>query len=523
MIENVQTKTGTDSPDDAFLRAEGLVTRFFTAKGIVKALDKVSLTVRKGEIFGLVGESGCGKSVTATSIMDLIPDPPGRILEGSVYLGNYNILNDLHKLVKINVKSETDVQVKRNKRLIKRHNYVLSKIRGKQVSMIFQEPSLALNPVITIGEQISEGILLHNRVEIANAIIRREMLKDEDIVELHNSLKGVEGDKRSYVNKWTRLYAVQEAEDEIIDILRSSADDEEMLQGMKESINSKKQGNDLRLIQMMRDYYKAEEELFSLTLGLMEAESKSDSRTEADYLTKISNKKREIRTNFSKFIWAKRFFRRKYEKVFTTEARRRGVELLTLVNIAEPERVYDAYPHELSGGMQQRAMIAMALASNPMLLIADEPTTALDVTTQAQILDLIRDLNKVVGSSVLFITHDLAVIAEMCNRLGVMYAGNLVEEGNAEDIFKKPMHPYTVGLLGSIPRADMKRHQITLESIPGSVPNLIDPPPGCKFHPRCKFVMDICSEQKPLLVDTGGNHKVACFLYSKGDEIDAKN
>ncbi len=515
MTENVQTEKNTSVSDDTYLRAEGLVTRFFTAKGIVKALDGVSISVKKGEIFGLVGESGCGKSVTATSIMDLIPDPPGRILEGSVYFGGYNILNDLHKLAKITVKSETNVIVKRNKKLIKRHNNVLSKIRGKQVSMIFQEPSLALNPVLTIGEQISESILLHNRVDVANAIIRRETLKDEDIEKLYNDLKAVQGDMRPYVNKWTRLYAVQEAEEEIIDIFRSNANDEDILVGLKESINGKKHGDDLLLIEMMRNYYRAEDDLFELTLKLMEAEARSDSSTQMEVLSQISEKKTDMRRNFSKFIWMRRIFKRKYERVFVTEARRRGVELLTLVNIAEPDRVYDAYPHELSGGMQQRAMIAMALASNPKLLIADEPTTALDVTTQAQILDLIRDLNKVVGSSVLFITHDLAVIAEMCNRLGVMYAGNLVEEGQAEEIFKKPMHPYTVGLLSSIPRADQRRHEITLESIPGSVPNLIEPPSGCKFHPRCKFAMEICSQQKPQLEDTGGNHKVACFLYSK--------
>jgi peptide/nickel transport system ATP-binding protein len=166
--------------------------------------------------------------------------------------------------------------------------------------------------------------------------------------------------------------------------------------------------------------------------------------------------------------------------------------------------------------MQQRAMIAMAIASNPMMLISDEPTTALDVTTQAQILDLIRDLNKVTGTSVLFITHDLAVIAEMCERLGVMYAGNLVEEGPAAELFNNPSHPYTTGLLSSVPRADIKSNsEIKLESIPGSVPNLITPPTGCRFHPRCKFKMDICAEQKPALVPIDKDHKVACFLYSK--------
>jgi peptide/nickel transport system ATP-binding protein len=169
----------------------------------------------------------------------------------------------------------------------------------------------------------------------------------------------------------------------------------------------------------------------------------------------------------------------------------------------------------MSGGMLQRAMIAMALASNPKMLIADEPTTALDVTTQAQILELIKNLNTVTDSAVLFITHDLAVIAEMCQRVGVMYAGNLVESAPVETIFSNMKHPYTIGLMASVPRADKKRDRtLKLESIPGTVPNLISPPTGCRFHPRCKFKMDICSEKKPKLVEIEKDHKVACFLYS---------
>ncbi len=516
MVEEQQEEIKTKNNGEEYLRVENLVTRFFTSKGIVKALDGVTLAVKKGEIFGLVGESGCGKSVTATSIMDLIPDPPGRIISGSIYIDNYNILNDLPKLARINVKSETDVRVKRNKRLIKRHNFVISKIRGRKIAMIFQEPSLALNPVISIGKQISENILLHNRVEIANSIIRRESLTQEDVRNFYNEIRGTKGDFRPLVNKWTRQYAVPVAEDEIVNILKSGADSALTLKELTEVIMGKKRGNELTHITTMRDYYKREEELFELTLKLVEAESKNEVNNAAVLEQQIEYLSYSLKKDFSSFIWKRRLLGKRFEVVFEEEARRRGIELLTLVNIAEPGRVYDAYPHELSGGMQQRAMIAMAIASNPMMLIADEPTTALDVTTQAQILDLIRDLNKVTGTSVLFITHDLAVIAEMCERLGVMYAGNLVEEGPASELFNNPLHPYTTGLLSSIPRADVKsRNEIKLESIPGSVPNLISPPTGCRFHPRCKFKMDICAEKKPALVEVQKNHKVACFLYSK--------
>ncbi len=515
MIEGQQEKS-KESTNDVYLRVENLVTRFFTSKGIVKALDGVSLTVKRGEIFGLVGESGCGKSVTATSIMDLIPDPPGRIVSGSIFIDNYNILNDLPKLARINVKSEVNVVVKRNKRLIKRHNTLISKIRGKKMAMIFQEPALALNPVLSVGKQISENILLHNRVEIANAIIRRESLSDENIKEFYEGLKKSKKDYRSYVNQWTRQYAVPEAEDEIVNIIKSDADEELTLREIKEVILRRKQGNDLSLISLMRDYYREENQLYDLILKLIEAEATNNTNLIAQLEQQISEQKRNIKANFSSYLMQRRFRRKKFETVFEDEAKRRGIELLTLVNIGEPTRVYDAYPHELSGGMQQRAMIAMAIASNPSLLIADEPTTALDVTTQAQILDLIRDLNQVTGTSVLFITHDLAVIAEMCQRLGVMYAGNLVEESEASEIFSNPLHPYTTGLLSSIPRADVRsKGDIKLESIPGSVPNLITPPTGCRFHPRCKFKMDICAEKKPALVSVEKNHKVACFLYSK--------
>lgn len=201
------------------------------------------------------------------------------------------------------------------------------------------------------------------------------------------------------------------------------------------------------------------------------------------------------------------------KRIFRTEADRKAKELLTLVNLPDPERIMRSYPHELSGGMQQRLMIAIAIACDPKLLIADEPTTALDVTTQAQILNLLKNLNKTIGSSILFITHDLAVVADICNKVAVMYAGCIVEEGEVSEIFKTPKHPYTVGLLKSIPEAGSEKG-LTLQTIPGSVPNLITPPTGCRFHPRCGFVMPICSKSKPNLEEIVPGHKVACFLYS---------
>lgn len=503
-----------------YVQVDRLVTRFFTSKGIVKALDGVSFGIKSGEVYGLVGESGCGKSVTATSIMDLIPDPPGRIISGGIHIDGFNILGDLDKLVKIKIKSQTDVRIKRNKHLIKRHNLVLSGIRGKKLAMIFQEPFLALNPVITIGDQIIESILLHNRVDIANAIIRRETIKPEDLSKLAEELVSMDDESRRIrVNRWVQSYGVTVLEPTINDLFRSSSDVSYLTKELSTLILSEKRVDDLSEIVLARDYYRGRDKLLELHMQLMEEERRGNHQRIESTRTALTEFERSMKQDFSSYTFKKRFFKKKLEKPFKDEARRRTLELLKLVNIAGAERVIDSYPHELSGGMQQRAMIAMALSSNPKLLIADEPTTALDVTTQAQILDLIKDLNTVVKSSVLFITHDLAVVAEMCNRVGVMYAGNLVEETSVTEIFRKPQHPYTIGLMKSVPRADRQYEKgYKLESISGNVPNLITPPTGCRYHPRCEFAMEVCSQKKPKLVEIGEGHKVACFLYSNETE-----
>ncbi|MEM0156263.1 MAG: ATP-binding cassette domain-containing protein [Thermoplasmataceae archaeon] len=507
-----------EKEEGSYLRVENLETRFFTSKGIVKAIDNLSLKIGRGEVYGLVGESGCGKSVTALSIMDLIQDPPGRITAGKIYIDGYNVIGDLKKLAKVIVKSETDVKIKRNKRLIKRHNAVISKIRGEKIAMIFQEPFLAMNPVLKVGDQISESILLHDRIDIANSIIRREKLTKEvtdSFIEYASAIKDVDS-VRKEINSWTREYGVPNAELSIVQLIRSQSSIDEKKLGLYELIQDEKQGVDLDAVFEVREYYKQEDKLADLLRQLSVYEEAGDATNINRVSAEISQIRRDSATKNITFKLKMKFQKKRYQKPFNDEARRRTLELLKLVNIAGAERVIDSYPHELSGGMLQRCMIAMALSSNPKMLIADEPTTALDVTTQAQILELIKNLNKVMNSSILFITHDLAVIAEMCQRVGVMYAGNLVEEAPVETIFSDMKHPYTMGLMSSIPRPDKKRDRnLKLESIPGTVPNLITPPSGCRFHPRCKFSMDICSEKKPKLVELGEGHKVACFLYSQ--------
>ena len=322
---------------ETLISIKGLKTNFYTYVGVVKALDGIDLDIYKNETLGLVGETGCGKSVTALSIIRLVQWPPGRIDEGSIMFEG----KDLLKIDQDEMRS----------------------IRGNKISMIFQEPMNSFNPVFTIGDQIAEVFMLHQKM-----------------------------DKKTAFKK--------------------------------------------------------------------------------------------------------------------------SIEMLALTGIPAPERVAKSYPHELSGGMLQRAMIAMALSCKPALLIADEPTTALDVTIEAQILELMKSLKEKTGSSILMITHDLGVVAELCDRVGVMYAGNIVELTDVKSIFKHPMHPYTVGLIGSIPKMAQKQGE-RLETIPGSVPNLIYPPPGCRFHPRCSKVMDICKQEKPKMTEIETGHFVACHLYDR--------
>lgn len=324
---------------ERLLQVKNLKTYFDTDEGVVKAVDGVSFHLDRGETLAVVGESGSGKSVTSLSVMRLIPTPPGRIAEGEMLFEGQDLVK----------KSEREMR----------------RIRGNEISMIFQEPMTSLNPVYTVGDQIAEAIVLHQ-------------------------------------NKSQR------------------------------------------------------------------------------------------------------------------EAMKLAADMLDLVGIPEPGKRVKNYPHQMSGGMRQRVMIAMALSCGPKLLIADEPTTALDVTIQAQILDLMRKLQREIGMSILFITHDLGVVAEMADRVVVMYAGRAVEEGDVHDIFAKPRMPYTLGLMNSIPRVDRAReHQDRLQAIPGNVPNPLYLPSGCAFHPRCRFVRDICKQDIPALEDTGDGHMVRCVRWQE--------
>jgi len=326
-----------DNGDNVLLDIKNLRTQFFTEDGVVRAVDGIDFSVRRGEVVGLVGESGCGKSVTSLSIMRLISQP-GRIVDGRILFDN------------------EDLVALPESRMVN--------IRGNRISMIFQQPQSSLNPVFRVGDQLAE------------------------VLQIHQDVGKEVGEKRA-------------------------------------------------------------------------------------------------------------------------------IELLAMVGVPDPESRAKAFPHELSGGMAQRVMIAMALACVPELLIADEPTTALDVTIQAQILDLMRNLRTKMDTAIILITHDLGVVAEMCDRVNVMYAGRIVEQAPVVELYKAPKHPYTVALIGSTPMLGHADKPLT--TIPGSVPNLVDLPTGCKFWPRCtariEHNLEICNQEEPPLRAIAANHTVRCWLY----------
>jgi len=379
------------------LDIKDLVTNFYTYEGVVKALNKVSFQVEHGSTFGLVGESGCGKSVTVRSIMQIVQSP-GLVESGKIFFSHSNDAYD----------NSID--------LLKQSENFMQSIRGNEISMIFQEPNSALNPIMSIGQQIAESYIFHQKKEIIEKILK---IGNEE-------------------NIFPRV-----------------------------SVNN-----------ILKPLYK---------LANFNPES---------FFLKLLKKVPILK------YWDKAILRTAIAK---------SVELLGLLGIPNPERIVAQFPHNLSGGMKQRVVIAIALASNPVLLIADEATSNLDVTVQAQILDLLNDLKKRdIISSILLITHDLGVVAETCDRVGVMYAGNLCEVGEVRQIFKNPKHPYTKALLGSVPKA--KQTDI-LKSIAGNVPDLVNPPSGCRFHPRCENAMEKCKQNFPDISKVDKGHFVACYLY----------
>ncbi len=378
------------------LEIKNLKTRFNIYDGVVKALEGVNLEVKEGEIFGIVGETGCGKSVTGYSLMQLLPRT-AEVVAGEIIFDGEEITGT------------SDSRMRQ--------------IRGGKIGMIFQDPLSALNPVMKVKDQISEVIRQHQKEELEN---RTEKIDS--------------GNERNPYILWSLIF--------------------------------------VSLVSLF--YFLKLEDSFTDTFAKLLFVG---SLVGYVFLPEMKSESYSARTAVAEMDMV--------------------VESLRQVRLPNPSQVANSYPHELSGGMQQRVMIAMALAGRPRLLIADEPTTALDVTIQSQILDLLKKLQKETGMTILMITHDLGVVAEMCDRVAVMYAGTVVETGNVSEIFSNPKHPYTQGLLSALPGESKE-----LSSIGGSVPDLLDPPSGCRFNPRCPIAKAHCSVDVPLL--KGEDYKVAC-------------
>lgn len=420
-----------------------LFTNFYTFEGVVRALNGVSIVIRRGETYGLVGESGCGKSVTVRSLMRIV-QAPGRIDSGEILL----FLNEQSRTQGIEI--------------IQRTEAYMQSIRGCEISMIFQEPGAALNPVMSVLDQVGESFLFH----------RMGQMIDETVARLDG--------EREAMHRASPRRALRKLQVALLKTERS---------GLKrDNARQLEIDNELNLLEDCQD---------------------EDARERKELLNRRRDRARPSGNIAS--VARRVPLLRRYRRPINATIRRHVVELLRSLGIPNPGNVVRRYPHELSGGMQQRIVIAIALACHPTLLVADEPTSNLDVTIQAQIVELIKELKRTSITSVLFITHDLGLVAEVCDRVTVMYAGDVSETATVRDLFQEPLHPYAQGLLASIPRAEQREE---LLMIPGAVPNLIRPPEGCRFHPRCPKRMDICTREKPPTVEHFPDHWVACHLYT---------
>ena len=459
------------------LRVNDLQVSFITRTGRIQAIDDVSFEIRPGETFGLVGETGCGKSQTALAVMRLTPEA-GIIEQGQIWFMGTNLAENISKEFKLIQKKNNRPKLKRNKSMLNQLNHKINQIRGKEITMIFQEPMTSLNPVYSVGRQISEILLRHKLDFLVKRIIARNSVTEEKLREITTAASHHEL-----------------SQSELQDILRRIG-----LEDLEDQISFTLNRRDIGATQKIRTISNlSRKKVEPVKLKFLSRLSKSNGQIPLEYriLNRIPIARRWLATPLEE------------------EALQVSYELLSVVNMPNVENVLRQYPHELSGGMRQRVMIAMAIATRPKLLIADEPTSALDVTVQAQILELLRELKMRFNSAILFISHDIGVIAEICDRVGVMYAGNLVEVSRLDQLFADPKHPYTQGLFASIPKYGEKRD--LLQTIEGTVPDLIDPPKGCRFRTRCPRVHEKCSTVPPW-VEIGTEHGVLCWLYEESEK-----
>lgn len=490
---------------DIALRIRNLRVNFYTYDGVVKAIDGVNLELRKGETLGLVGETGCGKSVTVQSIVRLIPEPPGRVEAGEALLDMPDsewqrmrqLEEKLSKYFPLIYGREVSSEALDPDQL---HTLQRSMLRWRESAVAEARRVLPEPPKKKVGNggvQAVEGIPLS--VDQA-AGMRRE---SDSILPIVNELLHL---KEKYDILWQGQEKLRQIRGNRIAMIF-----QEPGAALNPVLSVQRQVGETFLIH--RHHEVSDAALASLDETILRVQR--DARrvlvpSYRLYRRFLTLYKRKPKSRVLALVNRIPVLRR-WRKWLEAEVRREVVQILRKVRIPNPEKIVNQFPHELSGGMQQRVLIAMALAANPDILIADEPTTALDVTIQAQILRLMQILKEQFESSIIFITHDLAVIAQVCDRVSVMYAGTLCEVGDVRTIFKNPLHPYTQGLVRAVPRPDVDVSM--LEEISGTVPNLIYPPSGCRFHPRCPFAKEYCKEVKPTLMEAGTGHSVACHIY----------
>jgi len=505
----------TSPPTDSrpvVLDVRNLVTYFYTYDGVVRALEGVSFKLRRGETLGLVGETGCGKSVTSFSVTRLIPDPPGRVVSGKVLFRGADLLWGLGEEARfIPVKGTNRVKVKRSFRKVKAAQARVGSVRGQGIAMIFQEPTQAMNPIFPIHDQLGEVLLEHRGEEIIDGLVKAKW----NAPTVRPAAQALE--RAMKVNDEAMRAAAKELGDAVG--LPSFGTQAFYMARQARSggqtalvADLTKAASRLRLSSGQIRYLRSERELMRISREMRSVYISGMRRGELERVNRGRLTARRLRTRLRRIPYRLPVIKRRVSRPLREETFWRAVQALEGVQIANPVQVARGFPHELSGGMLQRVMISMALSCDPEILMADEPTTALDVTIQAQILGLMNELRRRIGTAILLITHDLAVIAEVADRVAVMYAGQIVEMAPVQELFTRPMHPYTQGLLASIPRVDQPSKK--LESIPGSVPNLIFPPSGCRYHPRCPHAMPVCKEQRPPMTVEGTGHNVACFLYN---------
>jgi oligopeptide/dipeptide ABC transporter ATP-binding protein len=438
-----------------------LNVQFYTRRGTYKALNGVDLSLTQGEIFGVAGESGCGKTTMGLTIIGLLPVNAAVTAGKVTFLGQRDLIASLRRA---DADGTVKFNLRRSEGVVKKVNKELADVRGSRISMVFQDPMTSLNPVLQVGFQIAETVITHQPGGLVDRKLARSRATEDDMEQILNLLK--EGGDEPAISRYAESKGLQGIETQVLNVWRRNDLGEAKKEKLILSLHSEKLGSFEKIV----------------------LESMEKGKSMPSWM-KIPG------------------IRGAAKNVLLREGYTKAIELLSMLEVPNPDKVVKMYPHELSGGMRQRIVIAIALANNPDLVILDEPTSALDVTVQAQILELTRHLKQRFNTSFIFISHDLSVLSEVCDRIGIMYAGSIVEVAATDAIFNNPLHPYTKMLTKAIPRIE----GYEIQGVGGAVPDMRKVPQGCAFHPRCPDATEECRTIKPEMAEVERGHFVACF------------